>query len=514
MSVRTLLPAIVLLLPLAGRLAFAQPAGTFEKAVVEITRARAGAVVAIARIRRETGIAVADPFDPFPIRPSDLPQQDFVPNDFGTGVLLRATPQSPAYVLTNHHVVRGGPTEDEEGEYRLVARLATRHQVPVRIFAADPRSDLAILELDPATRVPRNLPAVVLDEPVDLEKGRFVVAFGNPYAIARDGSPSVSLGMISNRGRRPTPAGPPLDEETRRRETIHHFGTLLHVDGRLNLGSSGGPMFDLEGRFAGLTTSLAALEGYEKSAGYAVPMDATTHRIVRDLLRGFEVEYGFLGVEPLDFRQEESASLPGNVTQPTAARVGRVFPNSPANRGLTNAGGLYPNDVVLSVRGLEPRTRPATLYDKQDLIREVGRFAPGTEVEFDVYRPHERRRLTVRIRLGKWPVENETDIVAPSTRHPDWRGLRVDFPTARRRHFGKPYVFHDAVLLVAVAPETKATPRQGEGELREGAFVTHVNGQPVSTPAEFARITGNVDGTAVLRLLGGDEFEIGPLEPR
>lgn len=510
-----LAPVLLLLVTAPVR---AQPrrlvgAFAFEKAIIDVSRERSGAVVAIARVRRDIGLLDRDPHDLF--QPS-RPDADAIPNDFGTGVLVRRTPRSQPLVLTNYHVVRGGPTGDDEGEFRLEVRLASRHRTSARIHAADPRSDLAVLALDPRTALPNDLPAVTLDEPVELERGRFVVAFGNPYAIARDGSPSASLGMVSNLARRPKPAGPPLDETTRRRETLHHFGTLLHIDGRLNLGTSGGPLFDLEGNFAGLTTSLAALEGYEQSAGYAVPMDATTHRIVKDLLDGYEVEYGFLGVEPLDFPQPgENDRLPGDVDQPTAARVNRVFPNSPANRGLTSSGGLYPRDVVLSVRSVEPnQTEPATLYDKQDLIREVGRFPPESEVEFDVYRPHERRRLLVRIRLGKWPVENDADIVSPNTRYPDWRGIRVDYPTGRHRHFGKPYVFHDAVLVTGIAAETRAKPKSGSSELRPGAFITHVDGKSVSTPGEFARVTRNIDGATTVRVLGGEQYEIGPLESR
>ena len=65
---------------------------------------------------------------------------------------------------------------------------------------------------------------------------------------------------------------------------------MLQVDTRLNLGTSGGALINLKGELIGITTSLAALEGYESSVGYAIPFDAATRRIVESLARGHEVE--------------------------------------------------------------------------------------------------------------------------------------------------------------------------------------------------------------------------------
>ena len=40
----------------------------------------------------------------------------------------------------------------------------------------------------------------------------------------------------------------------------------------------------------GVTTSLAVLEGYEKSVGFAIPIDEFARRIIDTLCRGYEVE--------------------------------------------------------------------------------------------------------------------------------------------------------------------------------------------------------------------------------
>ena len=64
------------------------------------------------------------------------------------------------------------------------------------------------------------------------------------------------------------------------------------------LGTSGGALLNLQGELIGMTTSLAAVVGYEKSAGFAIPFDESMKRIIESLRQGKEVEYGFLGVTP------------------------------------------------------------------------------------------------------------------------------------------------------------------------------------------------------------------------
>lgn len=272
-----------------------------EKALVSTIRQAEGTVVSIARYKPAPPLRVGDGPMPFDfeqrrremLRESQQPgSQDFVPNDFGSGVVFApAGSPNERMILTNYHVVRGGPFAQrakDADEYRIYVKLANRRGFEAKIVAADPRSDLAVLGIDlPALALrPADVPAIPFPENPQLRKGQFAICLGNPYAVARDGSPSVTWGMISNIARRPAPVGSLFDDEARKRETIHHFGTLLQIDTRLHLGASGGPVLNLKGELIGLATSLAALDGYEKAVGYAIPLDASMRRIVDDLARG------------------------------------------------------------------------------------------------------------------------------------------------------------------------------------------------------------------------------------
>ena len=323
-------------------------------------------------------------------------------------------------------------------------------------------------------------------------KGQLVIALGNPYAQARDGSASASWGMISNISRRPKPSGKPADGEVRRNETIHHAGTLLQVDTRLNIGTSGGALLNLKGELIGITTSLAALSGYESSVGYAVPLDRATRRIVTTLSKGLEVEYGYLGIAPGDVTPKSRSRLPARLKRRYAAMASNVHPNSAAAQG-----GLRPGDVFLNIDG-----KP--VYNRYDLMRLIGLTAPGTRVRLDIWRESGSRRLTLFVRLGKWPVINDDEIIATAFRFPAWRGIRVDHETARHKFLQQPFRYHHAVVVLHVTnPALKKN-----FDLQPGDYVSHVNDSAVQTPAEFHAAVRNLKGAVTLRLISGNRVRV------
>lgn len=470
-----------------------------EQSVVKAIEEAEPSVVAIARYRPVPTGRQQFQFDPFhlddPPQNSD-PSLDLIPNEFGTGIVIAPEKKrNERFILTNYHVVRGGPTSEENGNRaadRLYVRFANRRGFYAQIYAADPRSDLAVLKVDfdALQMKPADVKPIRFGDGGSVKKGQFVLVLGNPYAIARDGSVSASWGMISNISRAAYPVEPRTDPEALKKQTIHQFGTLLQIDARLNLGTSGGALINRNGELIGITTSLAALEGYEKSAGYAIPINDATRRIIETLMRGHEVEYGFLGVEPQDVDPNQLRRYASDFAQSTAATI-RVLPRSPAD-----TGGLATGDLILSVNETPIRGR-------DDLMREIGLLAPGTTARIRVWRPDIRRELTVLVNLGKWPARDEDGIVAANWRHPPWRGLFVDYPTGRAKYISDP-IYHPAVVITQVVPETPAA----DAELTEGDFITHVNETAVETPAEFYDAIKDLRNEARLRLLNGREVVV------
>jgi serine protease Do len=423
----------------------------------------------------------------------DPADPQFAPSDFGAGVVI-----DPAgLILTNYHVVQGVTAVGSpvvEGAPRLFVRFADRRVEEGHILAADPRSDLAVVQV-PLT----NLPVIPLGKASPVKRGQFVVALGNPYAIARDGSASASWGIVGNIARRiPHDRGTP-NSERQMKETLQHLGILLQIDTRLELGTSGGALLNLKGELIGLTTSMAAISGYERASGFAIRLDEPMLRVVETLRQGKEVEYGFLGVMPDDVLvsrdpvvREEAAQI----GQGGAARVSRD-----PEQYLPAYNKLQAGDLILKING-EP------IYSKGDLMRVVGLAGPRAEVRIEGYRPKAElpfatletdRRFTTSVQLGKWPVIDEEGIVATRPTWEPWRGLTIDYATSRLRHFqrlaGRRELV-DSVLVRDIQPDSLVS-RAG---LQRDDFITHVDGKPVRYPAEFVAAIRKNAGPVTLRI--------------
>ncbi|MFN0198250.1 MAG: trypsin-like peptidase domain-containing protein [Planctomycetaceae bacterium] len=490
--------------PLAGN-----PIVAIEQTFIDVIDKCDDSIVSIARIqndgmnRREVQIPMPErgPDELFSRELWDPSHPDFIPMEYGTGIIVAPTDRpDERYILTNYHVVEGGPISgktDAPSEYQLYLRFANRRGCRGTIRAADPRSDLAVidihfeeLEIKPADLIPLSFP-----ENPTFRKGQIVVLLGNPFAIARDGSASASWGILSNIARLPHPLGPlPLSDDERKKETIHHYGTLLQADARMPLGSSGGAWVNLRGELIGVMTSLAALAGYESNSGYAIPMNSSVRRIVDSLLSGYEVEYGFLGVQPENVLPAELKDQPLSHPQPSAAVAMRVYPNSPAAQGGMNRG-----DYILSVNRVP-------ILDRNDLWREIGLLGPESQAEIVVWRPSTRQELQLLIKLGKWPVYDDEGLIATQSRIPRWRGLLVDHPTGRFKYVQWPFRYPAAVLITDVAADTPAAT----AELHAGDLITHVNQKPVQTPNEFRAAIEQQEGEIQLTLTDGRRITLMP----
>jgi serine protease Do len=447
-----------------------EAAATIEKTFVDVIARAEKSVVAIARVRRERAGEVfqleprPDPFGRrlMPLAPAQPTDPDFIPNEYGAGVII-----GRGLVLTAAHVL------GDESDYYVTTIQHKVYKAAVR--AADPRSDLAVLAIE-AT----DLPPVVFGNADELRKGQIVIGLGNPYAIARDGQPSAAWGIVANLHRK-APATP-SELDPAGRPALYHYGTLVQTDAKLGLGTSGGPLLNLRGEMVGLSVALAATAGYEVPGGYAIPVDATFRRAVDTLKRGREVEYGFLGIQPMNL-------LPGEVLRGmTGMRVLQVLPGTPAARF-----GLKAGDVITAVDG-------TPLHDSDGLILNVGKLPADAKTQLSVLRGGAAR--TVSVELSKYAVRGRKVVTEPD---PAWRGLRVEYLTAMvdeegRLKFGGQAIY-DAVVVSEVAD---GSPAAAAG-LRRGMLITHVDRTPVRTPKEFVQVAARERGPVQLRVAGDEK---------
>jgi serine protease Do len=142
---------------------------------------------------------------------------------------------------------------------------------------------------------------------------------------------------------------------------------VIQTDAALNPGNSGGALADANATVVGINTAVAGL-----GLGMAVPINATTRRIVGALLADGRVRRGYLGLVGAP------TPLPAPIAQRTGQKSGlrlvEVIPGSPADRA-----GLRTGDLVLSA-GRQPVT------DAQSIQRQLFSEAIGTRLPITVLR--------------------------------------------------------------------------------------------------------------------------------
>jgi len=227
----------------------------------------------------------------------------------GSGVVFT----NDGFLLTNAHVVGNAQSG--------TASFADGTSTPFTVVGADPLSDLAVLRASGATPPPADL-----GEADQLVVGQLVVAVGNPLGLAG----SVTAGVVSGLGRSlPTRSG----------AAVRLIEDVIQTDAALNPGNSGGALADSQARVVGINTAVAGV-----GLGMAVPVNATTRRIISALMRDGKVRRAYLGL----------VSVPGPLPAPLQERFGRasglrvseVVPGSPADRA-----GLRTGDLLLTAAG-------------------------------------------------------------------------------------------------------------------------------------------------------------------
>jgi S1-C subfamily serine protease len=245
------------------------------------------------------------------------------------------------FLLTNAHVVGSAASG--------TALFSDGTSSPFSVVGTDALSDLAVVRAGSGAP-----PPAVLGEADDLVVGQLVVAVGSPLGLAG----SVTAGVISALGRSlPTRSG----------AAVRLIEDVIQTDASLNPGNSGGALADSRARVIGINTAVAGV-----GLGLAVPINATTRKIIAALMQDGRVRRAYLGV--VSSPTPLPAALHQRVGSRDGLRVAELVPDGPAARA-----GLRVGDILVSAGG-----RPVTT--SQDLQRLMFAEAIGKPLEITVLR--------------------------------------------------------------------------------------------------------------------------------
>ncbi|KDB08137.1 protease Do [Burkholderia sp. lig30] len=319
---------------------FAALVKRYGAAVVNISVTREVAQVGI---QLPPGIAPDNPLAPFFARRVIGNREEV---SLGSGFIVDAD----GLILTNRHVVGDASSVD--------VKLTDKRQFKGRVIGTDALSDVALIRIDA-----RNLPTVVPGDPARTEVGDWVMAIGSPYGFAN----TVTQGIVSAKSRS-------LPGE--------RYVPFIQTDVPINPGSSGGPLFDLNGRVIAINSVIYSKTGGYQGLAFAIPIDIALD--VKDqLLHTGKVTRGRLGVG----MQEVSDALARSfgLPNPDGALVTMIEPGGPAAQA-----GLKAGDVVLGLDG-QP------VADSLELLGAVARLRPGRQADLLVWRAGRASHVAVTI---------------------------------------------------------------------------------------------------------------------
>jgi len=241
----------------------------------------------------------------------------------GSGVLISADGK----ILTAAHVVQTSDVASVE--------FPDGQEVIARVIGTDVRSDVALLQLK---EVPSGIAPATLGDSNKLEVGDEIFVVGAPYGISQ----TLTAGHLSGRHW--------LNKNDESATAVE----FLQTDAAVNGGSSGSPVFNLNGEVVGIISSLMSRSG--GSAGLAF---ATASNTARCFL--LDRQPFWFGIDGLLVTGNLAKAL--NLPQPTGFLVQRVGDGSIGSSLRLNPGTLCATvqgtdillggDVILSVNEIQ-----------------------------------------------------------------------------------------------------------------------------------------------------------------
>lgn len=243
-------------------------------------------------------------------------------NSQGSGVLV----SNDGKVITVAHLVQSADS--------ITVHTGNDSGIPARVISSEPSADVALLQLE---HVPDGLIPAKIGNSDEVKTGQQAFIVGAPYGL----HPTVTVGYISGRLNPRPPFGPFQPNE------------MFLTDSGMHHGSSGAPLFNMDGQIIGIATKIMTRNGNYEGVGFAV-----TSKTVRTLL--LDQKSFWTGLEGYWLSGGLAQAL--NLPQSSGLLVQRIASYSPASKLALQAGTapasvgndkfILGGDIILSMQGI------------------------------------------------------------------------------------------------------------------------------------------------------------------
>ena len=240
--------------------------------------------------------------------PSSSKEVITIIDGLGSGVLISADGK----ILTAAHVVQTADVASVE--------FPDGREIIARVISSDVRSDVALLQLK---EIPKGIEPAALGDSNKIEVGDQVFVIGAPYGISQ----TLTAGHLSGRHC--------LNSNDESSTSVE----FLQTDAAVNGGSSGSPVFNLNGEVVGIVSRLMSRSGGSEGLAFATASNTAKHFLL-------DRQPFWSGIDGLLVTGDLSKAL--NLPQAAGFLVQRVGDGS-----MGSSLGLNPGTFRVTIQGTD-----------------------------------------------------------------------------------------------------------------------------------------------------------------
>lgn len=311
------------------------------------------------------------------------------------------------------------------------------------LIGTDPKTDIAILKIETS----EDLPFTTFADSDNVQVGEWVLAVGNPFNLTS----TVTAGIISAKSR---------DLSGRNTQSF------LQTDAAVNPGNSGGALVNVNGDLIGINTAISSQTGNYVGYSFAVPSNIA-RKVVEDILEYGNVQNGILGVTGGALNSGFADEL--GIAETEGFYISAVEEDSGAEKA-----GLRDGDIIKKLDNVE-------ISKFSDMKGFLSAKRPNDVVDVTILRNGETKIIPVKL-IRKQNIvvpiigvlKNATDKDLRST------GAKQGLKITQLNDYYKDYWKQNGI--------------------EEGAIVTAINDQKVSSIEDVDRIIQNSSQYEALRI--------------
>ena len=127
--------------------------------------------------------------------------------------------------------------------------------------------------------------------------------------------------------------------------SLGRYDDFIQTDAAINVGNSGGPLFNLKGEVVGINSAILSNSGGSVGIGFAIPSNLAKN-VIDQIINTGEIKRGYIGVRIQEVTKEIADSL--GLKNPEGALISSAATDGPANKA-----GIQAGDVILEFNNIK-----------------------------------------------------------------------------------------------------------------------------------------------------------------